>query len=99
MLHTSSSPQSLCCLALVQANKAIKLLCPCSGIVCCCWQEQAFAHKYPCRDPAEWQDKAVKYKPENRTDHDAYNILMGDLVSMLPALFHSNYKEGLADAV
>ena len=43
-------------------------------------QEQAFAHKYPLRDVDGWQDKAVKYRPGNCAD--AYNVMMGHLVSM-----------------
>lgn len=49
-----------------------------SSLLCLQLQEQAYAHKYPFRDGAGWQEKAVKYKPGNFAE--AHNILMGDLV-------------------
>lgn len=47
--------------------------------------EQAFTQKHPCRDPSDWQQKAVKYKPGNR--NDAYNVLMGHLVYDLHRIY------------
>ena len=48
-----------------------------------CYQEQAYAHKYPLRDMSGWQDKALKYKPGNNLD--GHDIPVGPLVRSLSA--------------